>query len=265
VTLRRIVIAATLALTVACGSAACTTIVPPIDSPLAAATPADPNAMRALAGALATLSAESYVVRVVASHGRTVAGGSVTPSLVAFDMQSATAVEDDALREAVRKIGTSVWLNVAFPEVNSELGVSPQQWISASPRLLKIGTGARFDVASRDPLDLVPLFDGVTAVWRTDATHLAGTVNYTRSRGVSAPNADELSEAGAAASSTPFTATLDVDGRLVAVTIDADGYNPDLTRFITLSAYGSARAPGRPLKASIVPATPQVYQLFNDG
>lgn len=264
-TLRRIAIAASLALTVVSGSAACTTIVPPIDGPLAARTAADPNAMRALARALATLSSESYEVRVVASHGRTVAGGSVTPSSVAFDVQSATAVEDDALREAVRKIGVSVWLNVAFPDVNSGLGISPQQWISVSPRLLQLGTGARFDISSRDPLDLVPLFDGVTAVWRTDAMHLAGTVDYTRSRGVSAPDADELSEAGAAASSTPFTATLDGDGRLVAVTIDADGYNPDLTRTMTLSAYGSAPAPRRPLKASIVPATPQVYQLFNEG
>jgi hypothetical protein len=265
VTLRRIAIAATLGLIVVSASAACTTIVPPIDRPITAPTTADPSAMRALAGALATLSSESYEVRVVASHGRTVASGSVTPLSVAFDVQSATAVEDDALREAVRKIGTSVWLNVAFPHVNAELGISPQQWISASPRLLRLGTGARFDVESRDPLDLVPLFDGVTAVWRSDATHLAGTVDYTRSRGVSAPDADELSEAGGASSSTSFAATLDGDGHLVAVTIDADGFNPDLTRTITLSAYGSAPAPARPLKASVVPATPQVYRLFNEG
>jgi hypothetical protein len=154
---------------------------------------------------------------------------------------------------------------VAYPDVNAELGISPQQWIVASPALLKPGGGTRFDFASRDPFDLAPLLDGVTGVWRSDSTHLAGIVDYTHSHGVTAPDADELSEAGTAATTTPFTATLDGDGRLLTVTINADAYNPDLTRSITLSDYGSAPGPARPAKASIVRATPTVYQLFNEG
>lgn len=264
-TLRRIVVAATLALAVASIGAGCTTVVPPIEPPLAAPTASDPKAVQALGRALAVLSTESYQVSVVASHGRTVADGSVVPATGSFDLQSATAVEDDALREAVRRIGGSVWLNVAYPDVNAALGISPQQWISASPASLKLGSGARFDVASNDPLDLAQLFAGVVTVRRPDATHLAGSVDYTRSHGVSAPDADELTEADAAAQTTPFTATLDADGRLLAVTIDADAYNLDLTRTITLSAYGQVPDPARPAAATVVPATPTVYQLFNDG
>lgn|GEM_PF-1859961 len=264
-TLHRMVAVVVLALTVGSSAAACTTIVPPTEPPPSERATAGPNASPALARALAALSTGSYRVRVVASHGRVVASGSVVPSAASFDVECATAVEDDAFRERVRKIGGSVWLNVAYPDLNTELGISAQQWIVASPALLRLGSGARFDVASRDPLDLAPLFDGVTAVWRSDPTHLAGTVDYTRSHGVTAPDADELSEAGRAAASTPFTATLDGAGRLLMVTIDADAYNPDLTRTITLSDYGSAPAPTRPAKASVVPATPVVYQLFNDG
>jgi len=258
-------VAVVLALTVASGAAACTTTAPPIERPLTVRTTADPNAVQALSQALATLSTESYRVRVVASHGRAVASGTVVPSDMSFDAQSATAVEDDAFREGVRKVGGAVWLNVAFPDVNTELRISAQQWIALSPAKLTVGTGTKFDVASRDPLDLAVLFDGVTAVWRSDPTHLAGTVDYTRSHGVTAPDADELSEAGKAAASTPFTATLDGDGRLLTVTIDADAYNPDLTRAITLSDYGSAPLPARPAKASVVSATPMVYQVFNEG
>jgi hypothetical protein len=265
VTLRRLVAAASLALAVASVGAGCTTIVPPVEPPLAVPTASDPKAAQALAHALAELSAESYEVRVVASHGRTVEGGSVEPAAASFDLQSATAVEDDALREAARRIGGSIWLNVAYPDVNAALGISPRQWILASPASLKLGAGARFDVASRDPLDLAQLVAGITTVSQSDATHLAGSIDYTRSHGVSAPDADELSEVGAAAQTTPFTATLDPEGRLLAVTIDADAYNPDLTRTITLSAYGHAPDPARPAAATVVPATPTVYQLFNDG
>lgn len=260
----RTAVAVVLALTVASG-AACTTVTPSIEPPLAAGTTAGPNASPALVRALAALSTDSYQVRVVASHGRDVASGSVVPSAASFDVQCATAVEDHAFRERVRKIGGAVWLNVDFPDVNSELGISAQQWIAASPAKLRVGASAKVDVASRDPLDLGVLFDGVTAVWRRDPTHLAGTVDYTRSHGVTAPDADELSEAGKAAASTPFTATLDRDGRLLMVTIDADAYNPDLTRTIALSDYGSAPAPARPDKSSVVAATPMVYQLFNEG
>jgi hypothetical protein len=265
VTLHRIAIAVVVALTVASGAAACTTIVPRIEPPPTARTTADPNAVQALSQALAALSTDSYQVRVIVSHGRAVASGSVVPSAASFDVECATAVEDDAFREAVRKIGRTVWLNVSYPDVNTQLAISAQQWVAASPALLKLDSGARFDVASRDPFDLAELLDGVTAVWRSDPTHLAGIVDYTHSHGVAAPDADELSEAGHAATSTPFTATLDGDGRLLMVTIDADAYNPDLTRSITLSGYGSAPLPSRPAKASVVAATPMIYQLFNEG
>ena len=264
-TLRRTTIVVLLALTVAYGAGACTTIVPPVGSPQAGRTTTDPDALQALSRALAVLSSDSYRVRVVASHGRSAAGGTVVPSDKSFDLQCATAVEDDAFRESVRKVGAGVWLNVAFPDVNAELGISAEQWIAASPAKLTVGAGAKFDVASRDPLDLGSLFDGVSAVWRSDPTHLAGIVDYTRSHGVTAPDADELSEAGKAAASTPFTATLDGDGRLLTVTIDADAYNPDLTRTITMSDYGAVPAPVRPASSSVVAATPTVYQLFNQG
>ena len=263
--MHRRAVAVLLALTVAYGAGACTTTVPPIQPPLTGRTTSDPEASQALSRALATLSTESYRVRVVASHGRSVASGTVVPSDMSFDVQCATAVEDDAFRESVRKVGGGLWLNVAFPDVNHELGISAEQWIAASPAKLTVGAGAKFDVASRDPLDLGVLFDGVTVVGRTDPTHLAGTVDYTHSRGVTAPDADELSEAGKAAVSTPFSATLDGDGRLLTVTIDADAYNQDLTRIITLSDYGSAPAPTPPAKSSVVAATPTVYQVFNEG
>jgi len=265
VTLRRMTIAVLLAIAVASVAGACTTTAPPIEPPRTERTTSDPDALQTLSRALAALSTQSYRVRVVASHGRAVASGTVVPSDMSFDVQCATAVEDDAFRESVRKVGGGVWLNVAFPDVNTELGISAEQWIAASPAKLTVGTGAKFDVASRDPLDLGALFDGVTVVWRRDPTHLAGTVDYTHSHGVTAPDADELSEAGRAAVSTPFTATLDGDGRLLTVTIDADAYNQDLTRTITLSDYGSAPATAPPAKSSVVAATPTVYQLFNEG
>jgi hypothetical protein len=159
----------------------------------------------------------------------------------------------------------ALWLNVDYAELNAQLHVTSKQWITAAPSLLQGGTDSPFDLAGTDPFDIAGLLAGVTSVGEHDARHLVGTINYMRCHGVSAPDADELSEAGDAAGSTPFLATLDANGRLVALDIAADGYNPDLTRMVALSGYGTVPAPVRPAATAIVTATPAVYQLFNEG
>jgi hypothetical protein len=60
-------------------------------------------------------------------------------------------------------------------------------------------------------------------------------------------------------------ASLDAQGRILSVTINADAYNPDLTRRVDLSDYGSVTAPVPPPATAVVPASAAVYQLFNEG
>jgi hypothetical protein len=246
-------------------TAGCATVVPTIPPSGPAPLASESAAAQLLAAAVTTLSTTSYQVRVTQSHGRLVGSGTVLPALKSFDVRRATQVEGDALVESARMIRGTLWLNVDYAELNAQLRVTSQQWITATPSLLKAGSDSPFDIAGTDPFDIAGLLAGVTSVGKQDARHLVGTINYLRCHGVSAPDVDELSEAGDAAGSTPFLATLDANGRLVALDIDADGYNPDLTRMVALSGYGTVPAPVRPAATAIVAATPAVYQLFNEG
>jgi hypothetical protein len=227
------------------------------------ATTTDAAATAELARAVDALSTTGYRVTVTASHGRLVGSGVVRPG--SFDVRRSEAVESSALVESARKIGKSVWLNFDFATLNAELRITANQWISASPARLKTGESSPFDLAGDDPFDLAGLLAGVTAVRSDGPRELSGVVDFTSSRGVSAPDADELSEAGDAASSTPFMASLDAQGRILSVTINADAYNPDLTRRVDLSDYGSVAAPVPPPASAVVPASATVYQLFNEG
>jgi len=242
---------------------ACSTVVPPI--PPSAPTTSDPAAQHLLSTAVAALSTTSYQVRVTASHGRLVGTGSVLPASSTFDVRRTTVVEGDLLAESARRIGGALWLNVDYPQLNADLHITPAQWLSAVPKRLSASPDSPFDLAGSDPFDLASLLDGVTVVRADDPRHLTGIIDYSRSHGVSAPDADELSEAGTAASSTPFGATLDGNGRLVSLVIDADGYNADLTRMVALSGYGTVKPPVRPPASVVVPAPPVVYELFNEG
>ncbi|HEU0238423.1 MAG TPA: hypothetical protein VFR11_03995 [Micromonosporaceae bacterium] len=243
--------------------AACSTVVPPI--PRSAPTVTDPAAQRLLTTAIGALATTSYQVRVTASHGRLIGTGSVLPASSTFDVRRTTAVEGDQLAVSARRIGGAVWLNVDYPSLNADLHITPAQWVTAAPKRLSAGPDAPFDLSGSDPFDLAGLLAGVTVVRAYDSRHLTGIIDYTRSHGVSAPDADELSEAGTAATSTPFGVTLDGGGRLLSVVIDADGYNGDLTRMVALSGYGSVTPPVRPPAAVVVPTPAAVYELFNEG
>ena len=71
-----------------------------------------------------------------------------------------------------------------------------------------------FDLTGPDALDVAGLLTSVTNVTATDPTHLTGTVDLTAATGINSPDSDALTKAGAAAKATPFTVTLDDQGRL---------------------------------------------------
>jgi hypothetical protein len=100
-------------------------------------------------------------------------------------------------------------------------------------------------------------------VQATDATHVTGTVDLTKATGINMPAASDLSTAGAAAKTTPFTVVLDDQGRIVDLKIDADSFDKTLTTEIGFSDFGSARPVTAPAASDVVPAPASLYAVLN--
>lgn len=229
--------------------------------PIGGSVADDPAARRALTAAVTGLSAGAYHVTVASGDGGS-ASGAVDPVAGTANLTRHAAVEGTDVVEQAIRIRGAAWLRVDFAPINEQLGIPPTRWISVAPGKATVTAGGPFDLTGIDPYDVAGLLVEVTSVAYASPGRLVGVVDLSRSTGVSAPTADELSQAETAAVTTPFIATLDSRGRLLSLVIDAGRYNRDLSRTVTITAYGPVPGLGPPPAAQVVPATPLVYQLF---
>jgi hypothetical protein len=223
-----------------------------------------------LRDALAALAKEGY--NVTGHRGATGAGSSGSSELTgSVDPPKRSATEtvkgtagSISVSLQATQIGADLWARIDIGQLNSRLGVQPDQWLKLDPARITDVRNRPFDFTGPgDPLDMAGLLKTVSGLRATDATHIAGTVDLTASTGVTAPDPQELARAGTAAKTTPFTATLDDQGRLTALTIDANAFNPDMNLQVTFSDFGSPSPITAPPAADVVPAPEAVYQLFN--
>jgi len=97
----------------------------------------------------------------------------------------------------------------------------------------------------------------------SDTKTITGTVDLTQSTGVGSPNPSDVQSAGPAAKTTPFTATLDDQGRLAELKINADGFDGNLTQDIRFVDYGAPAPITVPPASAVIPAPAAAYQFFN--
>ena len=193
--------------------------------------------------------------------------GSVDPTSRAATLElkgteSGTPVDVD-----FTQIGDKFWAKIDVGSFQSQVGAGPNQWLEIDRSKLTGATGAPFDTSgSTDALDLAGLLASVSNVTYpdpSDPTRITGTVDLTASTGVTAPPPTDLKDAGAPAKKTPFTATVDGQGRLTDLTIDADSYDGNLTNDFMFSDFGAPDAVTAPPAASVIPAPPAAYAFFN--
>jgi hypothetical protein len=261
---RRSLGAALAALTALVGLAACTGS-PPAATPTPTPTPSPsgPSAAETLTLALAHVKGMNCDVTVSQPGQDSVATGSVN-----YDTQSATVTSKSRAGNAIIsmqavEIGPKFWTKIDFGSANGKLGLNPKKWYLVDQAKLTGANAKLFDVANFDMLDIVGLMTSTSRITRKDATHLAGTVDLTRATGVSAPTQADLAAAGAGAASVPFTATIDEQGRLVDLLIQADTVNPDLTNEYAFSNIGTPGPVTAPAPADIATTPASVYTVFN--
>jgi hypothetical protein len=167
-------------------------------------------------------------------------------------------VELDATR-----VGSQLWLQLDAGAINTQLKLPSGKWMLADPAKIDPGN-APFDFSgSTDVLDIAGLMTSVSNVQQTDPTTLTGTVDLTVATGDNKPDPDDLKTAGAAAKTTPFTATVDAQGRLTELKTTSTVKDMDLD--FAFADYGSPSAVTAPAAADVVPAPPALYDFLNSN
>jgi hypothetical protein len=250
-----------LVLTAGLGSAACSVNGQPGSA--AATTPAQASPGDALTNALATLENTGYdATLTIPAHGVTVR------TSVDYANRAATQavyIDNQTLSEAFTEIGNDLWVKADFGPLTQNLNIDKTKWYKLDASQLKpdaIAFGVRGGErphATRPlawPLGIGAVFASVADVTRTDASHLAGTVDLTNATGPGAPGKSSVTDAA-----VPFAATLDGQGRLIELKIA--GADADVNLAITFANYGSPTPVAAPAAAEVLPAPDGLYQALN--
>jgi hypothetical protein len=226
------------------------------------APPASPTA--ALASALSQLKSLSYnftQVEGVVGKGDYLSGsGSYNAAHKSAAGKFQGSQNGIKVQLDLTQVSSKIWVKMIAGEINKELKLPSNKWMLASASQIDPGKSP-FDLSgSSDVLNIAKLMTTVGDLKMADASTLTGTVDLTAAIGDNAPDPDELATVGISAKKTPFTATLDSQGRLTALKINST--DKLLIQTFTFSSYGSPSKISAPSGASKAPAT--LYEFFND-
>ena len=179
--------------------------------------PADPAAAAALGSAASALGNTSFKVTMTAGPGLKVTGlmdapgGKGTAELVATGTSTEITVKTLLVGQdlyvqvpGVTKAGTWTHVDVARLPEGGNVGLRPGQI---------------------DPADTARLLTSTTDVRQVDARSYEGTLDLTKAAGLTGIDKVTIESYGAAARNVPFTAGLDEQGRLSALTIQLPPVN----------------------------------------
>jgi len=260
---RRRVGAALAVLTALVGLSACTGAPPAVAPTPTATTPSGPTPAETLTRALAQVKGMNCDLTVTQPGQDSVATGSVDYDTLSATVTSKSRAENAIISMEAVQVGPKLWTKIDFGSANTKLNLNAKKWYLIDPAKLTGPNAKLFDVENLDVLDMAGLMTSTSGVTRKDATHLSGSVDLTRATGVSAPTQADLTAAGEGAAKVPFTATIDEQGRLVDLLIQADAVNPDLTNEYAFSHIGAPGPVTAPAAADVATTPASVYTIFN--
>ncbi|AGL20685.1 hypothetical protein [Actinoplanes sp. N902-109] len=118
----------------------------------------------------------------------------------------------------MRKVGTDMYMKLGGELGKTLGGDSSKEWLHIDAA--KLGEGSTFNFNSKDdPAGTKALLDAVTQVERVGGDGFKGTIDLTKSPRYN-KNKESLKALGAKATTIPFTAKKDSQGRLTELTMD---------------------------------------------
>ncbi|MEV4641592.1 hypothetical protein AB0J80_30030 [Actinoplanes sp. NPDC049548] len=215
--------------------------------------PADPAAASALADAAAKLGTTSFKVTVTNGPGLKLIGlmdaphgvgtGTLTATGPNTEIQVKTLLVDKDLYvqvPGVTKAGTWTHLDVSRLPEGANVGLRPGQI---------------------DPANTAQLLSSTTDVQQVDPRNYKGTLDLTKAAGVAGVDQKMISTWGAQAQDVPFTAGLDEQGRLSAVTVQLPAVNGQQAQPLEVlyTDYGTTVDAQRPPASEITEAPDSLY------
>jgi hypothetical protein len=227
----------------------------PSDIPSAPASSgaADPAAASALASATAALGTTSFKITMTSGPGVKLTGfvdapgnkGTGTLAITGpnADIQVKTLLVDQDLYvqvPGITKAGTWTHVDVARLPEGANVGLRPGQI---------------------DPANTAKVLTSTTDVQRVDARSYKGTLDLTKVAGITGVDKVTVDGWGAAAQKVPFTAGLDDQGRLSALTIDLPTVNGKQSQPLEVlyTDYGTPVTAERPAANEITEAPDSLY------
>ncbi len=221
---------------------------------------------QALEASVAALAKTSYSMKVTTGGGATGSGAADWATRSAQLKLTFTAGSTRNVTEAVTVTG-EFWVRLDYGRSqNKALGITANAWARIDPAKVRALTALPIDISGTNddnPFDMHGWTRATSTVERVDATHLRGTVDLLKAGGVLGPTASGRQALRTGASTAPFTATVDDQGRLTRFTVDAADLNPELSYDITFTGYGQPVTVSRPAKAG--EASAKLYAYYNGG
>jgi len=220
---------------------------------IASSAATDTGAANALASAAATLGNTSFKITITSGPGVNLTGfmdapggkGTATLKLTGpnADVQVKTLLIDKDLYvqvPGITKAGTWTHVDVAKLSDNATVGLRPGQI---------------------DPANTAKLLSSTSDVQQVDSRSYKGTLDLTTVAGVTGVDQVTVQSWGSAASKVPFTAGLDEQGRLSALTIQPPVVNgkPSAPIEILYTDYGKPVDAQRPSTSQITEAPDNLY------
>jgi hypothetical protein len=261
----RFAVAGLAVLTVAALSvAACSTPKPGGPAPAAtqpSPTPPPPkDALLASVKALSQTSSDLTLRQGTASGTAKVDPATKSATLTMTQVVSGTTIKVDLI-----SIAPDVWLKIDLGAAgNRQIGIKSTKWMKIDKSKVTSDSAFPIDLTGdNDVLDMPDLLAGLVDVQRADLVHYSGTIDQTKAGGVSALSEEDTKKLGDKATSIPFTAVLDNQGRLTNVKIDTSAADPTLTTELTVNSYGSPVTIAKPADSDVVTTPPSLYALLN--
>lgn len=217
-------------------------------TPGASSAAADPAAVEALSRATAQLSTTSFTVTTTAGPGFKLTGAVDPPNGNGTAQLTATGPN---------------------AEVNIKTLLLGQDLYAQVPGITKAGTWTHVDVSRLpeganvglrpgqiDPVNTANLLGSATDVHQTGGSSYAGSIDLTKAVGLAGLSQVTIDGYGAAASKVPFTAGLDAQGRLSALTVTVP---QDAPIEVLYSDYGAPVTVTRPAASEITEAPDSFY------
>ncbi|AGZ45833.1 hypothetical protein [Actinoplanes friuliensis] len=228
---------------------------PAADTPSASASagPADPAAAAELASATAALGTTSFKVTMTSGPGLKLLGEMDAPNGIGTGTLTATGPNTE-INVKTLIVGQDLYLQV--PGI-TKAGT----WTHVDVSRLPEGANVGLRPGQIDPANTAQLLTSTTDVQKVDSRSYKGTLDLSKAAGVAGVSKTMIDTWGAQAQDVPFTAGLDDQGRLSALTIQLPPVNgqqnPPLE--VLYTDYGLKVDAKKPAASEITEAPDNLY------